>query len=51
MGWLGGNFVAATAKPDEFKAAGGESWEGLVADVDKVRSAFVRSLHCSTSQV
>lgn len=41
----------AVDKLDELVAAGENSWEGLVAETEKVRDAFVRSFHYFKSQV
>lgn len=42
---------AAKAKLDEIRAAGKESWESMVAEMDKIKDAFVHSVHYFKSQV
>lgn len=39
------------AKLDEVRAAGEETWEALSAKVEKLRDAFVHSLHYFKSQI
>ncbi|WP_200385187.1 hypothetical protein [Rhodocyclus tenuis] len=41
----------ALAKLDELKASGEESWGGMVAEVEKVRDAFVHSFNYFRSQL
>jgi peptidoglycan hydrolase CwlO-like protein len=41
----------AMAKLGEIKAASEESWDAMVAEMDKVRDAFVHSFHYFKSQV
>ncbi len=41
----------AVAKLGEMKTAGEESWDAMVAEMDKVRDAFVHSFHYFKSQV
>lgn len=41
----------AIAKLDELKAAGEESWETLVADMEKIRDAFKHSFNYFKSQL
>jgi peptidoglycan hydrolase CwlO-like protein len=41
----------AVAKLSEMKAASAESWDNMVAEMDKVRDAFVHSFHYFKSQV
>lgn len=41
----------AVAKFDEMKAAGDESWEAMVTEMEKVRDAFKHSFHYFKSQL
>ena len=41
----------ASAKLDELKAASEDSWDTMVAEMDKVREAFVHSFNYFKSQV
>ncbi len=41
----------ALEKLEEMKAAGEDSWEQLVADVEKIRDAFVHSFHYFKAQL
>jgi len=41
----------ATTKFDELKAAGEESWENMVAEVEKVRDAFTSSFKYFKAQL
>jgi predicted nucleic acid-binding Zn-ribbon protein len=41
----------ASAKLDEIKAATEETWETMVAEMDKVRDAFTHSFHYFKSQL
>jgi len=41
----------ATAKLEELKSAGEDSWEAMVAEMDKLRDAFVHSFHYFKSQI
>jgi len=41
----------AVAKLGEMKTASEESWDAMVAEMDKVRDAFVHSFHYFKSQV
>ena len=41
----------AVAKLGEMRTASEESWDAMVAEMDKVRDAFVPSFHYSKSQV
>lgn len=43
--------TAAAAKLDELTAAGSDSWDALVAEMDKLRSAFAHSFQYFKSQV
>lgn len=38
------------AKLDEIREAGGSTWEATVAEMDKVRDAFLHSCHYLKSQ-
>ena len=42
---------AANSKLDELKAAGAESWDKMVAEMDKVRDAFSHSFKYFKSQL
>ncbi|MCV2354844.1 hypothetical protein LNV09_11815 [Paucibacter sp. B2R-40] len=42
---------AAAAKLEDMKAAGEDRWDALVADMDKMRDAFVHSFNYFKSQV
>ncbi|MCV2358648.1 MULTISPECIES: sll1863 family stress response protein [Roseateles] len=42
---------AAAAKLEDLKAAGEDRWDALVADMDKMRDAFVHSFNYFKSQV
>ena len=41
----------AVAKLDELKAAGEDKWEAMVAEMEKVRDAFVHSFNYFKSQL
>jgi hypothetical protein len=41
----------AVAKLDEIKAAGENSWEALVVEMEKMRDAFTHSFHYFKSQI
>ncbi len=41
----------AVAKLDELKAASEDTWETMVAEMDKVRDAFTHSFHYFKSQL
>ena len=41
----------AVAKFDEIKAAGEDSWEAMVAEMEKLRDAFTHSFHYFKSQI
>ncbi len=41
----------ATAKLEELKAAGEDSWDAMVAEMEKIRAAFVHSFNYFKSQV
>jgi F0F1-type ATP synthase membrane subunit b/b' len=41
----------AIAKLDEMKAAGSDTWEAMVAEMEKVRDAFVHSFSYFKSQL
>ncbi|MDP1985379.1 MAG: hypothetical protein Q8K23_22750 [Sulfuritalea sp.] len=41
----------AVAKLDEIRAAGEESWETMVAEMEKIRDAFVHSFRYFKSQL
>lgn len=41
----------AVAKLDDMKTASEETWESMVADMEKVRDAFTHSFHYFKSQV
>lgn len=41
----------AVAKLDELKAAGEDSWDRMVAEMEKVRDAFTHSFHYFKSQL
>ncbi len=41
----------AVAKLDEIKAAGEDSWENMVTEMEKVRDAFKHSFHYFKSQL
>lgn len=41
----------AVSKLDEIRAAGEESWETMVAEMEKKRDAFVHSFHYFKSQI
>ncbi len=41
----------AAAKLEDLKAAGEDRWEALVAEMDKMRDAFVHSFHYFKSQI
>jgi hypothetical protein len=41
----------AVAKLDELKASGEDSWDRMVAEMEKVRDAFTHSFHYFKSQV
>lgn len=41
----------AAAKLEDLKASGEDRWEALVAEMDKMRDAFVHSFHYFKSQI
>ncbi len=41
----------AAAKLEELKSAGEDRWEAMVAEMDKLRDAFVHSFHYFKSQI
>ena len=41
----------ALAKLDEIKVAGEDSWENMVAEMEKIRDAFIHSFHYFKSQL
>lgn len=41
----------AVAKLEELKAAGEDSWEKMVAEMEKIRDAFIHSFSYFKSQV
>lgn len=41
----------AVAKLDEIKAAGDSTWEAMVAEMEKMRDAFIHSFHYFKSQL
>lgn len=41
----------AIAKLDELRAAGEDSWEAMVAEMEKIRDAFIHSFRYFKSQV
>jgi chromosome segregation ATPase len=41
----------AAAKLEELKSAGEDRWEAMVAEMDKLRDAFVRSFHDFKSRI
>ncbi len=41
----------AVAKLDEIKAAGESTWEAMVAEMEKMRDAFIHSFHYFKSQL
>lgn len=41
----------AVAKLEEIKAAGESSWEAMVAEMEKMRDAFIHSFHYFKSQI
>ncbi len=43
--------TVAAAKLEDLKASGEDRWEALMADMDKMRDAFVHSFHYFKSQV
>lgn len=51
MGKLRHQSRLAIAKLDEIKAAGEESWEAMVAEMEKTRDAFVHAFHYFKSQL
>ncbi len=51
MGKLRHQSKLAVAKFDEMKAAGEDSWETMVAEMEKVRDAFTHSFHYFKSQI
>ena len=42
---------AATHKLEEMKLSGEDVWEGMVAEMEKIRVAFTSSLHYFKSQI
>jgi predicted nucleic acid-binding Zn-ribbon protein len=51
MGKLREQSQLARAKFDELKAAGEDSWDAMVAEMEKVRDAFVHSFNYFKSQL
>lgn len=51
MGKLRHQSKLAVAKFDEMKAAGEESWQTMVTEMEKVRDAFKHSFHYFKSQL
>lgn len=51
MGKLQHQSKLAVAKLDEMKAAGMDTWEAMVAEMEKVRDAFVHSFSYFKSQL
>ena len=51
MGKLRRQSQLAVAKLDELKAAGEDSWEAMVAEMEKVRDAFTHAFHYFKSQL
>jgi chromosome segregation ATPase len=51
MAKLRGESKAALAKLEELRAAGDDSWDRMVVEMDKVRDAFTHSFHYFKSQV
>lgn len=43
--------ASAVAKLDELKTSGEESWEAMVAEMEKIRDAFTHSFNYFKSQV
>jgi hypothetical protein len=43
--------TVAAAKLEDLKASGEDRWEALMAEMDKMRDAFVHSFHYFKSQV
>ena len=41
----------AAAKLEELKSAGEDRWEAMVAEMDKLRDAFIHSFHYFKSQI
>lgn len=41
----------ATAKLEELQASGESSWDAMVAEAEKIRTAFVNSFHYFKSQI
>ena len=41
----------AAAKLEELKAAGADTWESMMAEMDKMRDALVHSFHYFKSQI
>lgn len=41
----------AAAQLEDLKSAGKNRWEAMVAEMDKMRDAFVHSFHCFKSQI
>lgn len=41
----------AAAKLEDLRSAGEDSWEAMVAEMDKLRDAFVHSFHYFKSQI
>ena len=51
MGKLRQKSDLAMAKLEELKAAGEDSWDAMVAEMEKIREAFVHSFNYFKSQV
>lgn len=51
MGKLRQQSKLAVAKLDELKAAGEDTWETMVAEMEKVRDAFTHAFHYFKSQL
>ena len=51
MGKLRQQSKLAAAKLDELKAAGEDSWDTMVAEMEKIRDAFTHSFHYFKSQL
>ena len=51
MAKLQQQYRVAVAKLDDMKAAGADTWEAMVAEMEKVRDAFVHSFSYFKSQL
>lgn len=51
MGKLRHQSQLAVSKLEELKAAGEDSWDGMVAEMEKIRDAFVHSFKYFKSQL